>query len=121
MMRLAARHADLWNGCWFGGPGSLGDVLSRIRAGCRQEGRDPATLGLTLGVNVDVGEDLAERGHPVLAGTPRQVADGLLAYRELGIAHLICNLNPHDQAAQRRLAAAVRLYRKALEPAERTG
>ncbi|MGV9386480.1 LLM class flavin-dependent oxidoreductase [Nonomuraea sp. NPDC003707] len=115
MMRLAAEHADLWNSCWFGAAGTAEHALSRLGRACAEAGRDPGTLGVTLGVNVlvsDAGEAFAREGPPgaFLGGPPDQVADGMLAYRDLGVQHLICNLNPHDQAAQRRLAVALRRY-----------
>ncbi len=117
MMRLAARHADLWNACWFGDPTSLGEVPRRIDSACVEVGRDPGTLGRTLGVNVAVGPD-ADRLPPdraVLSGSPETVARGLLEYCDLGIDHVICNLNPHDADAQRRLSGALHLYRAGLE------
>ncbi|AWT45664.1 MULTISPECIES: LLM class flavin-dependent oxidoreductase [Streptomyces] len=120
MTALAARYADLWNSCWFGSPEGAPDALARIREACGREGRDPASLGLTLGVNVvvDVAADgkneprgPAPAGTDVLSGSPEAVARGLRRYESLGVAHLILNLNPHDSAAQRSLATAVRLYR----------
>ncbi|MET8155849.1 LLM class flavin-dependent oxidoreductase [Sphaerisporangium sp. NPDC005289] len=109
MLRLAAEHADLWNGCWFGPPETAGEALSRLKEASAEVGRAPGTLGVTLGVNVSVGEP-GPQDHPVLAGSPEQVAEGLLAYRDLGVDHLVCNLNPHDRASQRRLATALRGY-----------
>ncbi|MFF4551316.1 LLM class flavin-dependent oxidoreductase [Streptomyces sp. NPDC001406] len=136
MTALTARYADLWNACWFGSPSGAEATLARVRETCLKEGRDPATLGLTLGVNVRV-EDGAEGvvqggaeggvecgtspssdGAPppeasILTGSPQAVARGLLTYASLGVDHLILNLNPHHRDAQRHLAVALRLYRAA--------
>jgi probable F420-dependent oxidoreductase len=114
MLRLAARYGDMWNTCWFGEPSSLGEVLTRIRAACVDEGRSPESLEITVGVNVIPVEDgaLTELpDYPVLAGTPAELANGLRGYADLGVRHLICNLNPHHPEVQRLLADAIRLYR----------
>jgi probable F420-dependent oxidoreductase len=113
MLYLAVRLADQWNGCWFGEPSSLGDSLTRVRQACEAVGRDPASLVLTVGVNVagsraDTG---ASRRETVLSGAAVEIARGFAGYQALGVDHLICNLNPHDAAAQRELAEAVRLHR----------
>ncbi|WP_238429445.1 LLM class flavin-dependent oxidoreductase [Frankia nepalensis] len=144
LLRLAARYADLWNTCWYGAPppddpsdgpqpddprkvgaaagqtgsatGELAGVRTMARAACAAEGRDPATLGVTVGVNVAPRAPGHPSPHPppdypVLAGTPEAVAAGLRRYEALGVDHLICNLNPHYPHAQRLLAAALSLYR----------
>lgn len=120
-MGLAARYADLWNSCWFGSPSGAVEVLARVRETCLREGRHPATLGITLGVNVSVeGEDgrggEAPSGVDVLAGSPGAVARGLRRYEALGVSHLVLNLNPHHTDAQARLGAALRLYRAGAWP-----
>ncbi|MFE1884374.1 LLM class flavin-dependent oxidoreductase [Streptomyces diastatochromogenes] len=123
MTALATRYADLWNACWFGSPSGAEETLVRVAETCLREGRDPATLGITLGVNVRPadGTPLAPDGTAppetdILTGSPQDVARGLLTYASLGVDHLILNLNPHHRDAQRHLAAALRLYRAASRP-----
>lgn len=123
MLRLAARLADQWNGCWFGDPSPLGDSLTRVRQACEAVGRDPASLLLTVGVNVagsraDTGT--LKRG-AMLSGAAAEVARGFAGYQALGVDHLICNLNPHDAAAQRALAEALRLHRADHDPIRERG
>ncbi|MEU9715571.1 LLM class flavin-dependent oxidoreductase [Streptomyces sp. NPDC047976] len=120
-MALAARYADLWNSCWFGSPAGAVEVLSTVRESCLKEGRDPGTLGITLGVNVSVeGEDgrgaEVPPGADVLTGSPQDVARGLCRYEALGVSHLVLNLNPHHGEAQSRLGAALRRYRAGAGP-----
>jgi probable F420-dependent oxidoreductase len=118
ILHLAARLADQWNGCWFGEPSSLGDSLTRVRQACEAVGRDPASLQLTVSVNVACSR--ASAGTPkrggVLSGAAVEVAVGFAGYQALGVAHLIFNLHPHDAGAQRELAAALRLYRAEHDP-----
>ncbi|EFC83438.1 LLM class flavin-dependent oxidoreductase [Parafrankia sp. EUN1f] len=140
LMRLAARYADLWNTCWYGAPqpgdpadettdgseavraatgpaaGDLTRTLAAARVACADEGRDPATLGVTVGVNVAPltpgrPSPYPWPAYPVLAGAPEEIAAGLHRYEALGVDHLICNLNPHYPQVQSQLAHALSLYR----------
>lgn len=84
MLRLTARHADAWQTAWFGLPderyaGRYRDLL----AACEVEGRDPASLELTVGV------DVSEAGDgPHLELDAGAIADGLAAWANEGIGHL---------------------------------
>ncbi|HXT35639.1 MAG TPA: LLM class flavin-dependent oxidoreductase, partial [Chloroflexota bacterium] len=53
MLRLTARYANSWNTAWYGQPDALGEAHAGLEAACSLEGRDPATLEVTVGVNVD--------------------------------------------------------------------
>ncbi|WP_285775878.1 LLM class flavin-dependent oxidoreductase [Microtetraspora sp. NBRC 13810] len=121
MLRLAAEHADLWNGCWYGEPSSLGDTLDRVARACAEAGRDPASLGVTLGVNVVPGAPGTRPPGPALSGSPAEIAKGFAGYLALGVGHLVCNLNPHHAQAQRDLAEALSLYRAEYEPIRERG
>ncbi|MEU1408267.1 LLM class flavin-dependent oxidoreductase [Streptomyces sp. NPDC005728] len=120
MLRATARYADLWNGCWFGAPDTFETALHTVRTACADAGRDPSTLRITVGVNVVPAGRAAcpDPRAPVLTGTPAELADGFAGYRDLGVDHLICNLNPHHATAQRALAEALRRYRAHPDPTE---
>jgi probable F420-dependent oxidoreductase len=90
MMRLAARFADAWQTAWFGLP----DDRFRARhddllAACRAEGRDPATLAVTVGIEVAAtdGSDGSAMPHvlPLEAGA---LAAGFATWAALGVDHL---------------------------------
>ena len=54
VLRLAARHADAWNAAWFGFPNErFGQRRADLLAACEAEGRDPATLEVTVGLTID--------------------------------------------------------------------
>lgn len=117
MLDLTARHADAWNLAWFGAPDErLARVRADLLAACARVGRDPATLDVTVGVNVRY-PDLATAAYPVgtdgsaLTGDADAVAAGLTAHAALGTAHLIASLEPSTPAAVARFAAAVRRMR----------
>ncbi len=99
MMRLTARHADVWNG-WLVHGRSRADAVPALRgavdAACAEVGRDPTTLVRTVGIAVDqspaagtaaatpltVGERLP------LAGTPREIAEELRRFAAEGISEV---------------------------------
>ena len=84
MLRLTARHADAWQTAWFGLPDErYAERHDHLLAACDAEGRDPATLELTVGVDVSDAED-----GPHLALDAQAIADGLAAWASQGIAHL---------------------------------
>src|SRR5215207_1774545 len=54
VLRMVARHADAWNMAWFGLPNERSTGrLADLRAACEAEGRDPATIEVTVGLTVD--------------------------------------------------------------------
>jgi alkanesulfonate monooxygenase SsuD/methylene tetrahydromethanopterin reductase-like flavin-dependent oxidoreductase (luciferase family) len=120
MLELVARHADAWNLAWFGLPD---DRLARIRGelaeACERVGRDPATLGITVGVTVRYPEALkpaeagaaAEPPSPALSGTPDEVAAGLAAHAAAGADHVIVVLEPCTLETLAAFADAVARFR----------
>jgi F420-dependent oxidoreductase-like protein len=112
-LRLAARHADGWNTVWRWAPDTYAARARRAQEICEAEGRDPATLRLSVGLYTLVGEDerdVADRyrsmqrwmpggaldGQPLdvyaadtLTGTPEVVLDRLARFAELGVEEMI--------------------------------
>jgi probable F420-dependent oxidoreductase len=116
MLRLTARYADSWNTCWLGLPTALPERRAALEAACAAEGRDPSTLAVTVGVIVqyaEPGKPLEKPPEPdkALFGSAEEVAAGLRAYAEQGVAHVICSLEPTTPEALAWLAEALRIYR----------
>lgn len=101
MLRLTAQYADLWNGFLCYGrnwPDVLPPLHAAIDAACIRHGRDPATLGRTLGLRVALlGEQIAGGVEPI-EGTPGQIADALCAYARGGVSHVQVWLTPRTLA-----------------------
>jgi probable F420-dependent oxidoreductase len=113
MLRLIAQYADQWNTAWLGWPQELAERLTRIRDACIDVGRDPATLAVTVGVQVafpELGEIHSMAREP-LSGSAEALAEAFHGYDRAGAAHLIMNTTPYGLPAQERVAAAIRLYR----------
>src|SRR5829696_1230302 len=70
MLRLAARHADIWNA--VGTPDEVGAVNQRLDAACAMEGRDPASLVRTVSPRINLLESVDA------------FVDGVAAYRAAG-------------------------------------
>jgi len=118
MLRLTARYADSWNTAWLGLPTALPERRAKLEAACAAEGRDPATLAVTVGVSVTHPSAGAASDTPlppdkVLTGSPAEVAAGLRAYAQMGVAHVICSLEPTTPEAVAWLAEALRSAREA--------
>lgn len=114
MLRLVAEHADAWNAAWFGDVSESRARVAAMRAALADAGRDPATLTITLGINVvfphllGPGDEPPARAH---RGTPQEIAPGLRAYADEGIDHLIAACTPSTPDAMAALAEAADLTR----------
>ena len=117
MFELTARHADAWNMAWFGLPDErLATGRRELAEACERVGRDPATLTITVGLEVrypDLGAPApAVPGRP-MEGSPEVIAEGLAAHAALGADHVIVALDPNTPAALARFLEAVEVYRGA--------
>lgn len=98
MLRLTARHADAWNTAWFGRPDErFRTRLADLRAACDAEGRDPATLEVTVGL--EVARAGKEPGPNEIAADVEAVADAFRAWAAEGVAHVQVVAPPMDEAA----------------------
>ena len=112
MLRLTARYADAWNTAWFGLPDDLlSRRLAELHAALEAEGRDPATLRRTVGIQVwdpdttGPDDDLGE----AVGGSVDELAQALDAHERLGFDDLIVQLAPKTTRSLDRLAEALEL------------
>jgi probable F420-dependent oxidoreductase len=110
MLRLTARHADLWNTAWFGAPDDgLAEAMAAFDRAMQAEGRDRSTVGATVGITIVDPETGTADGDddPVFDGSVEDMATMFDAYEALGVAHLIVGLRPMTEASVDRLAHAI--------------
>jgi probable F420-dependent oxidoreductase len=113
MMRLTARHADAWNTAWFGAPDDrLAERMRALDAALDAEGRDPASLVRTVGMNVvdleedpNAGDDSDDDRS--FHGSVDELARAVDEYEARGIDHLIVLLQPMTEASLERLTSAL--------------
>jgi len=98
MLRLTARYADAWNTVWHKDAAALAPRLAAVDEACREVGRDPATLVRTAGGNIALPGYLGKRGDPIEGG-PEEIAAALRGFREAGIRHFVCGLDPCTPAS----------------------
>jgi alkanesulfonate monooxygenase SsuD/methylene tetrahydromethanopterin reductase-like flavin-dependent oxidoreductase (luciferase family) len=113
LLRLAARHADGWNAVWRWAPDGYGERADAARRICEEEGRDPSTFRLSVGLYSLLGEDEADFGRvfdrgraampgdamaseteaswrrDTLSGTPEQAIERLRAFEALGVEEVV--------------------------------
>jgi alkanesulfonate monooxygenase SsuD/methylene tetrahydromethanopterin reductase-like flavin-dependent oxidoreductase (luciferase family) len=122
MMRLTAQYADQWNAAWSGRPTLFHQRYAALVDACNEAGRDPATIGITVGLYILYPEHLKPAEAEMmpdsyydldkaLRGTPDEIAAGLGEYTTLGVDHLICELIPSTPATLAEFAQALRLLR----------
>jgi alkanesulfonate monooxygenase SsuD/methylene tetrahydromethanopterin reductase-like flavin-dependent oxidoreductase (luciferase family) len=105
MLALLARYGDQWNAYFThtkNHPAGVAPLRDRVDAACREVGRDPATLGRTAAVFVDM--EPGRRASPPLpdhwafaplTGPPDRLAEELRAYAREGIGHVQLWLEPN--------------------------
>jgi probable F420-dependent oxidoreductase len=105
MLRLAARHADIWNRDFDAvnpdyEPYSAADLAAsqaKVDAACADIGRDPASLARTVGVWVDLPIG-PPSGWNSLTGDSEQIAAGLRRYADAGFQSAQIWPNPNTVA-----------------------
>ena len=114
MLKLAAEHADIWNTGYMGKPETMIEPIANIQTACRKAGRDPSTIGITALVGLWF-EDLQAKKPAFfenpLTGTAEEIAEAFRGYAELGVKHIMIQIEPYVLEARRRLTEALRLYR----------
>ena len=93
--RHAVRHADIWSG-WIEDAVSveeMGAKITSLEAICAEEGRDPATIGRSVGFVVDA---LAPSGArpDIVSGSPQEIADTFRAVQAVGYTRLEMMFRP---------------------------
>ena len=92
-MRLAVEHADIWSAfaTTSSQPEAFADMLVALDAICNDVGRDPATLGRSIGVVVAAPgkppEGLLADDEPI-QGSIDQIAETLLRFAEMGCSRI---------------------------------
>jgi alkanesulfonate monooxygenase SsuD/methylene tetrahydromethanopterin reductase-like flavin-dependent oxidoreductase (luciferase family) len=93
MLGLVARYADAWNTAWYGVPGDrFATNRAALVAACEANGRDPASVELTVGMAIGTGDNQVR---PEVDA----VAKALAAWRDEGAAHVIAYPDPTNAAA----------------------
>ena len=102
MMELMARYADFWNKDRLNSVDQLLDVEAQVDAACLALGRDPATLGRTVGIQVDMFSNRRDPFMPrqwimepwPLTGSAEQLAEQIRGFTRARVDHLVIWIDP---------------------------
>ncbi len=123
-LRIAAKHADVWNG--IGSPDDCAGRIALLREACAEIGRDPSEIELTVHPQMAIARTHAEaeamataiaRGHGKnlederegwLLGTPEEVRAQVRRYADIGVTQWMIAMGaPFDLDALRLFAEEV--------------
>ena len=106
--RAAARHADIYS-CYVEERAHVDEVAPRLAsldAICAEIGRDPATIGRSVGVSVRPLDPVGMRPD-VISGSAGEIADAVRTFRDAGFTQLEMMVGPGTMAAFDALAPVV--------------
>jgi probable F420-dependent oxidoreductase len=114
MLGLAARYADLWNRDLWGNPSptDVKPLRDAVDAACVEVGRDPASLGRTLGFTINALGRIDIPAHEAIRGSPEQLAHLLRAFEQEGISHIQVCLLPNTLASLEAFAPTLELLNR---------
>ncbi len=123
-LRIAARHADVWNG--IGSPDHCAGRIALLREACAEIGRDPSEIELTVHPLMAIarthaeaeamataiarshGQSLQDEREGWLLGTPEEVRAQVRRYADVGITQWMIGMSaPFDLDALRLFAEEV--------------
>jgi alkanesulfonate monooxygenase SsuD/methylene tetrahydromethanopterin reductase-like flavin-dependent oxidoreductase (luciferase family) len=93
LLGSVARYADAWNSDWENDPATMATLMARVDAACEGIGRPPSSLAKTGSARFAMDERAAGQAD-LIAGTVDDMAGCLAAFRDLGLRHLVCGLEP---------------------------
>jgi alkanesulfonate monooxygenase SsuD/methylene tetrahydromethanopterin reductase-like flavin-dependent oxidoreductase (luciferase family) len=93
MLGLVAEFADAWNTVWHNDPAKVAELMPKVDAACDAIGRPRESLIRTAGGNFAMEGYLGRRPNPV-EGDVDAMASRLDGFRDLGLAHYVCGLDP---------------------------
>ena len=122
-LRIAARHADVWNNL-AGHHAHLARKVAALRAHCRDAGRDPSEVAVSQQCLVTIAPDEASAGPMIeraqrifgghlgdptgplaLSGSPERIRDQIARNRELGCELFVIEFFGRDTREPARLFA----------------
>jgi alkanesulfonate monooxygenase SsuD/methylene tetrahydromethanopterin reductase-like flavin-dependent oxidoreductase (luciferase family) len=110
--RLAVRHADIWS-AYVDERAHVDEIRPRIEqleAICAEEGRDPASIGRSIGVPVNPTLPAGARPDTV-SGSASEIADTLRSFLDVGYTQVELMLSPGTLEASEALGPVVELVK----------
>ena len=124
MLRITAPYVAAWNS-WYAdtgnAPAGVPALNAIVDAAARDVGREPAEIARTVAVQVrmpggtgrEMGNTSDSQRIEPLAGSPEEIAEGLRAYRDVGVSEVQVVLDPIDRPSVERFAAVLPILDRA--------
>jgi alkanesulfonate monooxygenase SsuD/methylene tetrahydromethanopterin reductase-like flavin-dependent oxidoreductase (luciferase family) len=93
LLKSVARYADAWNSDWESDPARMAALIARVDAACDEAGRPRDTLVRTGSARFAM-DGASSRNAGMVTGSVEDMANRLAAFRDLGLRHLVCGLEP---------------------------
>jgi len=106
-LRRAGRLANAWYPIGrnprfpVGTPEQFADYAAKVKRHAQEAGRDPSALDFAYSANWSTDQQamtLPDGQRRSLTGTPQQIADDIKRYEDLGVRHMMLNLQGETQA-----------------------
>ncbi len=112
MLKLVARYADAWNTAWHTKSAAVAERYAQLAQACAAEGRDPASIELTVGTEVRL-QPRKDDGEPdrAISGTPEEIAQRLRDFASVGTSHLMVALDAVTPASIEQLGRIAEMAR----------
>jgi hypothetical protein len=94
-LALAARHGDEYN-TFHKGVDECRELRALLDGACEREGRDPATLPLSLMAGVSIGRDHSEQDDEWVTGSVGEAAAYLRVLDEVGVRRVMLQHLDHE-------------------------
>jgi alkanesulfonate monooxygenase SsuD/methylene tetrahydromethanopterin reductase-like flavin-dependent oxidoreductase (luciferase family) len=99
-MALATTHADIWSAYARESslPGAFKEMIAQLDRICEGAGRDPATLGRSIGVFVEPGEAKRAEANDLgvaISGSTDQITETLAGFADVGVTRVEIVPYPH--------------------------
>jgi probable F420-dependent oxidoreductase len=114
MLKLTAQYGDLWNIGYMSTPDTFAEPRAKIEAACREVGRDPSTIGLTVMIGLwfpDLQPEKPSFFENPLTGSAAEIAEAIRGFKEIGVQHIMFRCEPYMPESLERLTQALKTYR----------
>ena len=108
MLRLTARWGEAFITAWHTDPRELELPFAALDSACQELGRDPASIGRTVGTFVSFDDSAPNKA---LRGSSEQIANGLRALHGAGATDVVCMLTPADHRGIERFSKVIEALR----------
>ena len=106
LLKTVAGYADAWNSDWEADPARITALIANVDAACKEIGRSPDTLVKTGSTRFAMDDDVPQQPG-MMRGTVDETVDRMVAFRDLGLQHLVCGLEPRTLSAVQAFGDAI--------------